>query len=102
MPPPILNAVYTPRRSNKLLPTSRIIPIPSDDNYCIITLDLISENEDVVQCMQCKKICNMDALNSWFIQSKTCPHCRGDVNTITFLCGKAQIICNYNTILFSL
>jgi len=94
MPPPILGAVYTPRRSNKLLPNSRIIPIPSDDNYCIITLDLISENEDVVQCMQCKKICNMDALNSWFVQSTTCPHCRGGVNTITFLCGKAQTICN--------
>jgi hypothetical protein len=80
--------------SNNIIPPAIFLPsehsINTSDDICIITLEPIIENGDIVKCMQCSKICMMDALNEWFKTSKTCPHCRASHSNVEFICGKAQ------------
>jgi len=66
-----------------------IITIPSDDTMCVITLEPIEENADIVQCQECRKLCLMSAMNEWFKVSKTCPHCRANGGS-AFIAGKGR------------
>ena len=66
-----------------------IITIPLDDNFCVITLEPIEENADIVQCQECRKLCLMSAMNEWFKVSKTCPHCRVSGGS-AFIAGKGK------------
>ena len=74
------------------MPCDTPIPIsPSPyDNICVITLELILENADVVQCQQCKKLSMLTAMNEWFKVTKNCPHCRADSDRVEFKCGKGK------------
>jgi len=65
-----------------------IITIPPDDNMCVITLEPIEENADVVQCQQCRKLCLLEAMNEWFKVQKSCPHCRAHSDRVEFIVGK--------------
>jgi len=67
-----------------------LIPIPPDDTMCVITLEPILENTDVVQCQQCRKLSMLEAMNEWFNVSKTCPHCRASQSGVGFISGKAS------------
>ena len=80
----------TPINYLSFIPCETLINIPTDDNSCIITMEPIELNSDVVQCNQCRKICMMEAMNEWFKTSKTCPHCRASHNGSSFICGKAN------------
>lgn len=88
--------VFAPRvpsapRNLSFIPCDTLINIPPDDNSCVITMEPIELNSDVVQCNQCRKICMMEALNEWFKTSKTCPHCRASHHGgSSFNCGKAN------------
>ena len=73
------------------IPSDTLITIPSNDIMCIITLEPIEENADVVQCQECRKQCLMSAINEWFKVSKTCPHCRANQSGVGFISGKASI-----------
>jgi hypothetical protein len=78
-------------RNLSFIPCDTLINIPTDDNSCIITMEPIEPNNDIVQCNQCRKICMMEAMNEWFKTSKTCPHCRASHNGVSaFNCGKAN------------
>ncbi len=93
MNPVITNhVIINPIIESIFAPSETIINISSDDISCVITLEPIVENENIVQCRQCMKICNMNALNEWFTLSKTCPLCRASSYEYDFLCGKAHII----------
>ena len=72
------------------IPCDTPIPIPSDDNMCVITLEPIEENEDIVQCQQCRKLCFLSAMNEWFKVQKSCPHCRAHSDRVEFKCGKGK------------
>jgi hypothetical protein len=74
------------------MPCDTPIPIsPSPyDNICVITLELIFENMDIVQCQQCRKLSMLEAINEWFNVSKTCPHCRASQSGVGFISGKAS------------
>uniref|UniRef100_A0A6C0HHU5 Major capsid protein N-terminal domain-containing protein n=1 Tax=viral metagenome TaxID=1070528 RepID=A0A6C0HHU5_9ZZZZ len=74
--------------ANTFVSCDTIIPIPSDDNWCVITLEPILENTDVVQCQQCKKLCLLEAMNEWFNVQKSCPHCRASSDRVEFIVGK--------------
>lgn len=71
------------------VPSDTIITIPLDDNFCVITLEPIEENTDIVQCQECRKLCLMSAMNEWFKVSKTCPHCRVSGGS-AFIAGKGR------------
>ena len=89
----------TPSTPRNLLfiPCETLINIPPDDNSCVITMEPIEANNDIVQCNQCRKICMMEAMNEWFKTSKTCPHCRASHNGgSSFICGKANYENNEN------
>ena len=92
MNPVIINPITNPIIESIFTPSELIINILSDNMSCVITLEPIVENENIVQCRQCMKICNMTALNEWFNLSKTCPLCRASSYEYDFLCGKAHII----------
>ena len=85
-------AIFTPRSHNSpiFLPSDQIINI-SNDVSCVITMEPIIENTDIVKCSQCNQICMMEALNEWFKISKTCPHCRASQSNIMFVCAKAHV-----------
>lgn len=74
------------------VPSDTPIPIsPSPyDNICVITLELILENADVVQCQQCKKLSMLTAMNEWFKIQKSCPHCRANSDRVEFIVGKGK------------
>ena len=76
--------------ANTFIPCDTIIPIPPDNNYCLITLEPILENTDIVQCQECRKLCFLVAMNEWFKVSKTCPHCRASQSGVGFISGKAS------------
>ena len=67
-----------------------ILIIPEDAG-CIITMEPIVDDTDVVQCQQCMKIATLAAMNEWFTRSKTCPCCRGKHMDVQFVTGKAKI-----------
>ena len=71
------------------VPSDTIITIPLDDNFCVITLEPIEENADIVQCQECRKLSLMSAMNEWFKVSKTCPHCRVSGGS-AFIAGKGR------------
>ena len=61
------------------------------DAVCVITLEPIGENVDIVRCVQCHKSCLMEAMNEWFKVSKTCPHCRAASRDYAiFFSGKSK------------
>jgi len=76
--------------ANTFVSCDTIIPIPLDDNMCVITLEPILENTDVVQCQQCKKLCLLEAMNEWFKIEKFCPHCRAHSDRVEFIVGKGK------------
>ena len=78
-----------PRIYLSFIPCDTLINISPDNNSCVITMEPIEPNNDIVQCNQCRKICIMEAMNEWFKTSKTCPHCRASHNG-AFICGKAN------------
>jgi hypothetical protein len=88
--------IFEPRlpsapRNLSFIPCDTLINISADDNSCVITMEPIEPNNDIVQCNQCRKICIMEAMNEWFKTSKTCPHCRASHNGVSaFNCGKAN------------
>ena len=101
LPRPVSNnePVYV-FNTNSFIPSNTIINIQLNDNICVITLEPIEDNIDVVQCQKCRKICIMEAINEWFKTSKTCPHCRTESRgIIDFKCGKANLFSIISNIL---
>ncbi len=56
----------------------------NDYVQCIITLDIIKENDIYAQCAKCNKCMLWHAIEEWVRVSSSCPHCRIkiDLNTI--------------------
>lgn len=63
---------------------------------CIISLEKIKNNENIVKCNQCSKIIRFELMQEWFNRTKNCPHCRGTFPNTTFLCGKSLIDDDYD------
>ena len=65
------------------------------DDTCVITLESIEENANIVRCEQCYKSCLMTSMNEWFKVSKSCPHCRASMSEYAmYICGKAKYSIN--------
>ena len=77
--------------ANTFIAGDTFITIPPDDTMCVITLEPILENADVVQCQQCKKLCLLAAMNEWFKITKNCPHCRAHSDRVEFIVGKGNM-----------
>jgi hypothetical protein len=89
VPAPVPTVISTTAVSiYTFMPCDTPIPIWPDDNMCIITLEPILENADVVQCQRCKKLCLLEAMNEWFKVAKNCPHCRAPSDRVEFIVGK--------------
>ena len=56
---------------------------------CVITMEPIAKDTDVVQCQQCMQLAALEAMKEWFSRSKTCPCCRAKYPEVQFLAGKA-------------
>ena len=59
------------------------------EGMCVITMEPIAKDTDVVQCQQCMQLAALEAMKEWFSRSKTCPCCRAKYPEVQFLAGKA-------------
>ncbi len=82
--------------STSFLACDTVIPLPSDANVCVITLEPLHDDTDVVQCSQCQKVCLLEAMKEWFKIQKSCPHCRAHSDRVQFITGKCRA---YDTVL---
>ena len=82
---------FIPTVINTFQPDNDMLLIIPPDAVCVITLEPIGENVDIVRCVQCHKSCLMEAMNEWFKVSKTCPHCRAASRDYAiFFSGKSK------------
>ena len=78
--------------STSFLACDTVISLPSDENVCVITLEPLHDNTDVVQCPQCHKVCLLEAMKEWFKRQKCCPHCRAPSDRVQFITGKCRAL----------
>ena len=79
-----VNVAHTNDQISRASRAIRFASIPNPLNEtCPISLERFTENEDVIQLVQCGHIFTRHYFNQWFTSNVRCPICRHDIRQLT-------------------